>query len=306
MQKRRDEANDRSMIDSMTGFGRGEAQVGNSTATVELRSVNSRYCEVSVRLPRLLADYESDVQARLKQAFARGRINAQVQVETSGVDEALGIDVNPDAVRAYTGLLNRLRAAAGIVEPVRLEHVLGYSDVFTTPDAPPETGDEMWEATVLALNHAIEQLRLMRRQEGSALLADLEARIHAIDEQLALVERRAPERVDSARERLRGRVKELIEDERIDNDRLEMEIALLADRLDITEECVRLRSHLELFRQSLNSEHAEGRKLNFISQEINREVNTIGSKANDAQIAHLAVQMKDDLEKIREQVQNVE
>ena len=136
----------------------------------------------------------------------------------------------------------------------------------------------------------------MRRQEGSALLADLETRTHAIEEQLTLVEQRAPERVNGARERLRSRLKDLVEDERIDNDRLEMEIALLADRLDITEECVRLRSHLELFRQSLNSEHAEGRKLNFISQEINREVNTIGSKANDAEIAHLAVQMKDDLE----------
>lgn len=294
------------MIDSMTGFGRGQAQVGNSTATVELRSVNSRYCEVSVRLPRLLSEYESDVQARVKHAFDRGRISVQVQVETSGVDDALAIEIDPDAVRAYTGLLNRLRAAAGIVEPVRLEHLLGYSDVFTTPDDPLEAGEEMWAATTEALKQAIQQLRQMRRQEGSALLADLENRIRAIEEQLEKVEQRAPGRVDEARERLRTRLKELIDDERVERDRLEMEIALLADRLDVTEECVRLRSHLELFRQSLNSDDAEGRKLNFISQEINREVNTIGSKANDAQIAHLAVQMKDDLEKIREQVQNVE
>jgi uncharacterized protein (TIGR00255 family) len=290
----------------MTGFGRGQSQVGGSTATVELRSVNSRYCEVSVRLPRLLSEYESDVQTRVKQAFARGRINVQVQVETSDVEDALAIEINPDAVRAYTGLLNRLRAAAGIAEPIRLEHILGYSEVFTTPDPPEETGDEMWTATTEALSEAIHQLRLMRRQEGSALLADLEARIHDIEKQLEKVEQRAPARIEEARERLRIRLRELIDDERVEQERLEMEIAVLADRLDVTEECVRLRSHLELFRQSLNSEDAEGRKLNFISQEINREVNTIGSKANDAQIAHIAVQMKDDLEKIREQVQNVE
>ncbi len=293
------------MIDSMTGFGRGQAQVGNSTATVELRSVNSRYCEVSVRLPRLISEYESDVQTRLKQTFSRGRISAQIQVETN-LGEALNIAVDPEAVRGYTALLNRLRAAAGIVEPVRLEHLLAYSDVFTTPETPSEAAEEMWAAAAEALDDAIDHLRRMRRQEGSALLADLETRITAIEKQLAQVEQRAPARVDEARERLRSRLAELAGDDRVDGDRLEMEIALLADRLDVTEECVRLRSHLELFRQSLNSEDPEGRKLNFIAQEINREVNTIGSKANDAEVAHLAVQMKDDLEKIREQVQNVE
>ena len=293
------------MIDSMTGFGRGQAQVGSATAIVELRSVNSRYCEVSVRLPRALSEYESDVQSRIKQSFSRGRINVQIQIETSS-DEFLSIEIDEDAVRAYTGLLNRLRAAAGIAEPVGLQHLLSYSDIFTTPDEPTEVSDEVWKAALEALDDAMKQLRLMRRQEGSALLADLETRIEAIRKQLDLVEERAPLRVEDARSRLRTRLQELLDAERVDQDRLEMEIALLADRLDVTEECVRLRSHLELFRQSLNSENPEGRKLNFISQEINREVNTIGSKANDAEIAHLAVEMKDELEKIREQVQNVE
>lgn len=293
------------MIDSMTGFGRGQAQVGNATAVVELRSVNSRYCEVSVRLPRALSEYESDVQSRVKQAFSRGRINVQIQVESTS-DELLAIAVDEEAVRAYAGLLNRLRAAAGIAEPVGLNHLLNYSDVFTTPDEPSEASEEMWEAAAKALSAAMTQLRLMRRQEGSALLADLESRIAAIASQLDLVEERAPLRVEDARTRLRTRLSEFFEEERLDKDRLEMEMALLADRLDVTEECVRLRSHLELFRQSLNSEDPEGRKLNFIVQEINREVNTIGSKSNDAEIAHLAVEMKDELEKIREQVQNVE
>ena len=293
------------MIDSMTGFGRGQAQVGNATANVELRSVNSRYCEVSVRLPRPLSEYESEVQSLIKQAFSRGRISVQVQVETSS-DEILPIELDEDAVRAYSGLLNRLRASAGVAEPLGLDHLLHFSEIFRMPDEPSKASDEMWAAAEEALAAAVIQLRQMRRQEGSALLADLEARIEAIAGQLKLVEERAPFRVEEARSRLRSRLEDLLDDDRLDSDRLEMEIALLADRLDVTEECVRLRSHLELFRQSLNSENPEGRKLNFIAQEINREVNTIGSKSNDAEVAHLAVQMKDELEKIREQVQNVE
>lgn len=293
------------MIDSMTGFGRGQAEVKNVAATVELRSVNNRYCEVSARLPRSLGDYESEVQARIKKVFSRGRITVQVQLDAAA-DEVLPIEVDQDAVRAYTSLLNRLRAAAGVSEPIRLEHLLNYSDIFTTAETSSDEAELMWEATAAALDQAIEELRRMRRQEGSALLADLEERISAISRLLDSVQERAPVRVEEARQRLRGRLVDLIDDDRIDPERLETEIAILADRLDITEECVRLRSHLDLFRQSLNSENPEGRKLNFISQEINREVNTIGAKSNDAEVAHLAVQMKDELEKIREQVQNVE
>ncbi|MEX0599954.1 MAG: YicC/YloC family endoribonuclease [Rhodothermales bacterium] len=293
------------MIDSMTGFGRGEASVKNASATVELRSVNNRYCEVSVRLPRNLSDRESDVQARIKQHFSRGRISAQIQVETTS-DDVLSIQVDRESVRAYMNLLETVREVAGITSPVRLEHLLNYSDVFEAAPPPEDEAERMWEAVENALTDAMDALRTMRRQEGSALLADLEQRIEAIGRHLRRVEERAPARVEEARERLRERLRDVMEDERIDRDRLEMEMALVADRVDITEECVRLRSHLEMFRQALNSEHAEGRKLNFISQEINREINTIGAKANDADISHLAVEMKDELEKVREQVQNVE
>ncbi|MEX1055651.1 MAG: YicC/YloC family endoribonuclease [Rhodothermales bacterium] len=293
------------MIDSMTGFGRGQAEVGSATATVELRSVNNRFCEISIRLPRNVAEHEAEIQNRVKKAFSRGRINVQIQVETTS-EQTLPIEVNREAARNYADLLNQLREAAGIEEPLRIEHLLNYSDIFTTHETPDQAAAEMWKAVEIALDQAIVEMRQMRRQEGSALLADLEARIDAIGNQLGRVQERAPARVAEARERLRSRVYDLLQEERIDGERLELEIALLADRLDITEECVRLRSHLELFRQALNSENPEGRKLNFISQEINREVNTIGSKANDAEIAHIAVDMKDELEKIREQVQNVE
>lgn len=293
------------MISSMTGFGRGTAQRHGYLATVELRSVNKRFFEASVRMPSALAPYETDVQARLNEAFDRGRITVQVQVERSA-EAALPLRVDEQAARAYRRLLDDLRRAAGLDEPVHLEHLLNYPDVFTTAEDDETAAEQQWEAVQEALEAAIPDLRAMRRQEGEALHADLAARIDAIEQELDAAEMRAPERVEEARERLRTRIHGLLDDDRVDPDRLELEIALLADKLDVTEECVRLRSHLQLFREALASDEPVGRKLNFIVQEIHREVNTIGSKSNDPDLAHGAVRMKEEVEKIREQVQNVE
>ena len=290
----------------MTGFGRASRHHQGAEATVEMRSVNNRYCDVSVRLPRALAEREADVQAQVKAAFARGRITVQVQLEQSS-DAALSIQVDEDAARAYALLLEHLREAAGFEEPVRLEHLLRFSDVFTTPDEDEAGADEAaWEAVQAALEEATEALRAMRRQEGEALRTDLLARADAIEAALEQVEARAPDRVTEARQKLHDRLQDLLESPRLNEDRLELEITLLADKLDVTEEGVRLRSHLALFREALGSDEPVGRKLNFLAQEMGREINTIGSKANDAEIAHLAVEMKEELEKIREQVQNVE
>ena len=293
------------MIASMTGFGRGTAQVGGTTATVEMRSVNNRFLDVSVRLPYRLAEREAEVQALAKQAFERGKINIHLQIEQEA-DAELPIRVNEEAARAYGALLEDLRQAAGIREPVRVEDVLRYSDVFTTEEETPETNEEAWDAVRAALEEAIDGLRDMRLEEGQALFEDLTQRLDALEAALAQVEVRAPLRVEEVRQRLRERLSELLGDDRLDPDRLEQEIVFLADRLDVTEEIVRLHSHLSLFREALASDVPVGRKLNFIVQEIHREVNTIGSKANDAEVARYAVEMKEEIEKIREQVQNVE
>ena len=293
------------MISSMTGFGRGSAQVGTFTATVEMRSVNNRFLDVPVRMPRKLSGRETDIQTRVKNAFDRGRMEVQVEVERIGEAE-LQIQVNENAARAYGRLLEDLRRAAGIEEPVGLEHIIRYNDVFVTAEEDETAKDEMWQAIEAALTEAIGHMRAMRRQEGEALQADLESHIDAIEETLGHVEQRAPDRVVESQQRLRERLEELLRDDRVDEERLIQEIAILADKLDINEECVRLHSHLDLFREALASDEPVGRKLNFIVQEIHREVNTISSKANDAHIAHLAVGMKEDVEKIREQIQNVE
>jgi uncharacterized protein (TIGR00255 family) len=292
------------MIESMTGFGRGSAERDGLTAIVEMRSVNSRFCEVAVRLPRTLSDREPEVQSRIKHALSRGRVNVQVHLDMAP-DDALPLRVDAEAAKSHAKLLESLRLAAGITEPLRLEHLLSFSESLFIPEETSATAEQQWAVAQAALEEAIANLQAMRLQEGRALHDDLIARIVAIEQQLEAVETRAPERVQEARRRLQERLQEWLADDRLDPERLEFEVVMLADKLDVTEECVRLRSHLQLFREGLEGDEAVGRKLNFLVQEINREVNTIGSKANDAEMAHRAVQMKEELEKIREQVQNI-
>jgi uncharacterized protein (TIGR00255 family) len=293
------------MIASMTGFGRGEAEEQGYIATVELRSVNSRYCEISPRTPKSISDKESEIQRTIKDEFARGRISVSVQIEEPA-SEVAPYRVNAVAVKGYKDLLEEVRRAAGIEEPVRLEHILRYPDIMESIDQPEPEDDYAWIATQAALLDACKAMRAMRLQEGDALRKELEDRLNGTEEKLREVERLAPIRVVSTKERLQQRLSEVLDDGRIDPDRLEFEMTMVADKLDVREECVRLDSHLVLFREAIASGDPVGRKLNFLAQEMNREINTIGSKSNDAEMSHLVVGMKEEIEKIREQVENVE
>ena len=292
------------MIASMTGYGRGEATVGGYESVVEIKSVNSRYCEISLRSPKSLNEREGDINRIIKEAFSRGRISAFVTV-TDPTPESVPYRVNPAAVRSYRTLLDEIRREAGIEEPVRLEHIIKYTDVLEA-DHVEENLDAIWQATEQALQAACKGMQTMRLQEGAALRSELEERLAGIETKLREVERLSPIRVTSSAERMRERLTELIEEGRIDRERIEFEMAMLADKLDVREECVRLDSHLVQFREAIASGEPVGRKLNFLSQEMNREINTIGSKSNDADMAHLVVGMKEELEKIKEQVENVE
>jgi uncharacterized protein (TIGR00255 family) len=293
-------------MNSMTGFGRASADHDGRQADVEVRSVNHRHLEASVRLPRVLADREQAVVTYLRSRFARGKFNVSIGLDAD--DEATLPRVDLEAARAYGALLRDLARAAG-TEPPTVADVLRFSDVLDQPapeDAPDDLADTLWRLGEVALVRACDRLEAMRAQEGAALRDDLSARVDAIEAVVSRVEERAPQRVDEARTRLTDRLAALMTDERLDPVRLETEVALLADRLDVTEETVRLRAHLRFFREAMASGEAAGRRLNFLAQEIGREINTVGSKANDTEIAHLAVGMKEELEKIREQVQNVE
>jgi len=294
------------MIRSMPGFGRGHASGDDGSATVELRSTNKRHLNVYVHLPDPMAEAEAEVRGRIEAAFERGQFD--VDVDAVPADAAdLPVAVDADAAMQYKQRLERLSAAAQIKEPVRLDHLLQFEDIFAAEEERKAAQiQRVWPLVMEALDAAIEALQEMRAEEGAALRDDLSMRIDAIGARLDAIQERAPQRVEERQEQLRTRLNELVADDRVDPDRLETEVALLADKLDVTEECVRLHSHLNMFQEALDSEEPSGRKLKFITQEIHREANTIGAKADDEEISRHAVQMKEEIEKIKEQIRNVE
>ncbi|HEY5564821.1 MAG TPA: YicC/YloC family endoribonuclease [Rhodothermia bacterium] len=292
------------MVESMTGFGRGEAVHDGLFAEVEVRSVNNRFCEVSVRLPRHLATYEYEIQQIVRQTVGRGKVNVHVRVDNEE-SAGSGLRLEPELAKSYQKLLEDLRETTGIDGDILLEHLLHFTDLFVQ-DNEDEDESSSWKVVQEALTLALEDFRSMRQREGESLADDLRQRLELMSGALGDIEKRAPERIEEAAVRLKARVASLIEDEKVDETRLATEIAMLADRFDITEECVRLRSHIAVFREALDGAESPGRKLNFLTQEIHREVNTIGSKANDFSISNQSVILKEELERIREQVQNIQ
>jgi uncharacterized protein (TIGR00255 family) len=303
--------NVRTMLISMTGFGRGEATSTRDgsglTATAEIRSVNSRFLETSMRLPRTLSEREFEVRELLRKGLGRGKVSLNVML--SGGDEGANISmtVNETAAKGYFDLLDRLRTITGLTAEITLRDLTSFNDVFSNDGASGAKTAEEWELVQQAVLKAVEALNGMRKQEGAELEKDFRTRIGTLDTIVTEIEAKSADASRAEFERMKERVKELVEDPIvIKNERLELEIALLAERLDITEEIVRFRSHIKFFLEALDGSEAAGRKLNFLLQEMNREINTMGSKANDASLAHKVVAAKEELEKIREQVQNIE
>ncbi len=295
--------NFRIMIQSMTGFGKGEAKVGECTASVEIRSVNSRYLEIGVKLPQSLSTREMEIRETIRRRIGRGKIS--ILVSTSSGPQENEISVDPESVKQVVKLLKSLKKSAGISSPVKLEHLLLFRDLFK--GASPEAMDgEEWEAAKEALELAVAQLQEARSTEGISLKNDLLGRISKLESALEKIESLSQLRTEEEKSKLRQKVGDLLNGKEIDPSRLELEIVLLADKLDITEEVVRFHTHNRFFIELLEGEESNGRRLNFLLQEMNREVNTMGSKAFDADMSHLVVETKEELEKIREQVQNLE
>lgn len=291
---------------SMTGFGRGSATTGTGRAvSAEVKSVNGRFLDVKMRLPRgLSAVVEADVERLVRERLVRGTVSVYLSIDEGAAAE---IRVDEGAARRYGDLLRALARASGIDEPVRLDHVLRFSDVFTT-DAAPDPGAEsaLADAALAALSTALDDLVAMRAREGDALRDDIARRLARLAAMTVEAEALAPGRVAEARQRLTDRLDELVGNGRVAAERIEQEIALLADRLDVTEETVRLHAHLRFFEDAMAGAEAPGRRLGFLVQEMGREVNTLGSKANDAAMQHLVVAMKEEIEKVKEQAANVE
>ncbi len=292
------------MLSSMTGYGRSEITKKGMTVTVELRTVNNRFLEVTARLPRSLSLRENEIKELVRRKALRGKVNLLVSVERENGGD-IPLKVNTAAARGYYKLLNELRRTVKLKEKVKLEHLLHFTEVIEQEEIEREDVKE-WDVVQEALDTALDGLAEMRRQEGRELEKDFRHRIGVLEEYLTRVEELSKQQVPTERARLREKIKELLESDTVDEGRLEMELAILADRLDVTEECVRFRSHNKFFLEALEAPESAGRKLNFLIQEMNREANTIGSKSSDTAIAHLVVHMKEELEKIREQLQNIE
>lgn len=287
----------------MTGFGKGEFTVGDYTASVEIRSVNSRYLEVNVKLPQTQSTREIDLREMIRQQVGRGKLSVLVSTTSTGGDNEIAVDV--DSVKRITALLKSLKKSARINTPVRLEHLLIFKDLFKGASAEGSNGDE-WEAIKAAVDAALKQLQEARAAEGLSLKRDLSKRIDKLNSVLNEVEELSRLHIEDEKTNVKRKVDEILKGKEVDPARIELEIVLLADKLDITEEIVRFRTHNDFFIQLLDGDDSNGRRLNFLLQEMNREANTMGSKAFDAEMSHLVVEIKEELEKIREQVQNLE
>tara|TARA_R110002124_G_scaffold287094_1_gene470431 strand:+ start:2313 stop:3194 length:882 start_codon:yes stop_codon:yes gene_type:complete len=293
------------MIISMTGFGRGEATDNGITATVEIKSLNSRYLDFSIRLPQRLQDKELALKELVQKTVNRGKLNINVHITESDSGEP-PIKIDEVKVKAYARILRKVQEVAGIEGGLNLKNITGFGDIFITEEEDEESLAQKWEVTIQALHKAIENLIVMRTQEGDQLKNDFIERIENIETNLNEVEKVTDGRVEEVRNKLRERIQQLLADDNFDKERLETEIAVIADKMDITEEIVRMRAHLKFFIEAIEQPEPAGRRLNFLTQEMNRELNTIGSKANDSEIAHHIVRSKETLEQIREQIQNVE
>lgn len=293
------------MIRSMTGFGTAAAEVPGGRMTVEVRSVNHRFSEIQIRLPRDLAPLEDRVRALVQERVRRGRVEVIV-TRDEAARRARAVRVDTELAAAYARALRDLAHAIGTTGEVALAQVAALPDVLRLEEERTDA-ETAWPGLQRAIRAAADGLVAMREAEGRRLAADLLARVAAVDALAAAVAARSREVVRAYSERLRARLAEMLAEVPVDEARLATELAMFAERSDITEELVRLRSHVAQFRQTVADEDgAVGRKLDFILQEMARETNTIGAKANDLEITRAIIDMKSELESLREQVQNVE
>jgi uncharacterized protein (TIGR00255 family) len=294
------------MIRSMTGYGKADGEGACGRITVEIRSVNHRYGEISVRLPRPLLPFEGEVRKAVAARLKRGKIDVTIQRDETADLQNKPL-VNIPLAKAYRDAFDQLREELGLyTDQVNLSLILAQRDVLVG-GRPEEADDEGARQELMeAVLRAVDLAEAMRLAEGGALKADLEGRRQALALIMDRLAQRVPVAVENSGARLRERLAQLLGDTAVDEARLAQEIAVMADRSDVTEELVRFNSHLAQFDQMLAQDEPVGRKLDFLLQELNREVNTIGSKANDAEVATLVIELKAELEKIREQVQNIE
>ncbi|MFZ0455303.1 MAG: YicC/YloC family endoribonuclease [Ignavibacteriaceae bacterium] len=290
------------MICSMTGYGKGKAENSSFSVEVEIKSINSRYLDIFLKLPSNLISKDIELRELIKNKLSRGKLSVSIQVKQNRNDNLSIID--KEKLNDLVVLIKSIKKAAKIDEKIKISHFLDNKEMFLSDnfDVPEEEFNVIREA----LNAALAELKKMKKNEGRELAKDLHKRIDNIGSKLSFIEGEAEKSVKVNFDKFKERMKLLIEDTATYNDRLELELAVIAERADITEECIRLRSHLKFFLESIDKDEEPGRKLNFLCQEMNRETNTISSKSISTDIVHNTVLIKEEIEKIREQIQNIE
>lgn len=292
------------MVKSMTGYGRGESAQNGRSLVVEVRSVNNRYLDCAVKMPRAYLFAEDALKTRVQGAISRGKVDVFVTIEALAA-ENVTVTVNKPVADAYVAALEELCTAYDLPDTLSVSLISRFPDVLTVQKAPEDL-DQMTADLLAALDMALDDFDAMRRREGAKLEEDVRSRAKSIEQMVAQVESRNPSIVTEHRRRLEAKLKEVLENRQLDESRILTEAAIFADKVAVDEETVRLRSHLAQLGQMFDQGGAVGRKLDFLIQEFNREANTIGSKCNDVETARVVVDIKAEIEKIREQIQNLE
>lgn len=291
------------MLKSMTGFARVDYQKDGMKVNIEIKCLNGKQLDINTRLPRNMQNFDILVRDMIKSKFSRGTVSVNLNIENNQVDKILSF--NSEKVKAVYESLNKIRTILKIKEPVKLEQILNYQELISEQE---EEIDEKIYSNLIkqGINKALVTIDQMRINEGKNIEKDITNRIKKIQQTVDKIRAKGLERIPNEREKYRQKIAQMFEGDEIDEQRIYLEMVLLADKLDISEECVRLDSHIKYFFKTLKENDSAGRKINFLMQEMNREINTIGSKVNDAELSQMVVLVKEEIERIREQIQNIE
>lgn len=292
------------MLKSMTGFGRCEIANEDRKITVEMKSVNHRYCDITIKMPKKLSIFEATIRNLLKQSIGRGKIDIFITYEDY-TENNVCVKYNADLAREYYTNLVKMSKDFGIENDIRVSSLSRFPEVFTLEEQTIDE-EELWSLIEKAISTATKQFVEARIVEGENLKQDMVAKLDGMLELVDFIEERSPQIVTEYRNKLTAKVNELLGDTKIDESILATEVTIYADRICVDEETVRLKSHIKNMKETLNDSDNVGRKLDFIAQEMNREANTILSKANDLEVTNKAIDLKTEIEKVREQIQNIE
>ena len=296
--------NELNMIKSMTGYGRGECADQNRKVTVEMKSVNHRYLDVTIKLPKKLNFFEASIRNELKKSIQRGKVDIYITYEDF-TEHNVAVKYNKDVAEDYLKYLNQMTSDFNIDNDVRVSTLSRYPEVFELEEQDIDE-EAWWHLIEGALNSALKEFVDTRIVEGENLKNDLISKLDGMLVDVEYIEKRSPQMIAEYKERLESKVKELLDSSQIDESRLMMEVTIMADKVCVDEELVRLRSHIETMKNDLLKGDGVGRKLDFVAQEMNREANTTLSKCNDIEISDHAINLKTEIEKVREQIQNIE